>query len=137
MLVPMNTDVGPERRHSKLDINPLPPIQNNVAPPPFVPGIKEKGEVPIINEPIHNSRHDDSALGDSNDEDDLEIPIQDHVDSKDLTLQLQEKKVSSLSVVRLVTIMIYGVLVRVVISILTITCIAGNFRGQKFRWLNP
>ena len=134
VLVPMNTDVGPMRRHSKLDINPLPPIQNNVAPPPFVPGIKDKGELPVINEPFQSSRHGDSALGDSNDEDDLEIPIPDHVDSKALTLQLQEKKVSSLSVVRLVIIIIYGVLVRAVISI---TCIMGNFRGQQFLWLNP
>ena len=98
MLVPMNTDVGLERHLPKIHINPI----LNVAPPPFVPSIKEEppnrivGSVPVINKPFESGSRDDSALGESNVEgsnDDLEIPVPDHVDSKDLSLQLQEQKV--------------------------------------------
>lgn len=122
VLVHVDPSHAAERSVKNLVVKPLPPVHRDEVPPPFLPpdqkpsppsGNKNKvtsadnnvkaspHEVaPVLNEPADVNHHDNPRAGEENvggnkeDFDDLERPVPDGVDNKDLSVQLQETKVS-------------------------------------------
>ena len=112
MLVPVNRGLNTKHEEHpppKLNIHPLPPhheapppVHHDVAPPPIPHNVAGPPviDAPKPNSPKKNNRRledlniaIDEAGGDKEGDDELEMPVPDQTDRKELLQQLEEQKV--------------------------------------------